>query len=943
MFPFSKAVCQPGSHPPRTGYIVGAMMTPSHAHLGERLRESCRAHGLTLALYEVPAVHRSISRRGADDLRFTKANFVKFLFERYGWPVLYLDADCVIRQPTDRIGQLLAENVDFAIYNWLADEHTEAYVHADIEPRGRYYRFSHSIDQKSDSQLLCSGAVQWYNNTAAARALLDAWQEVQQCAPGSADDKCLDLAFNNLAPHSPLLKAVWLEKRYARYAWWIYERPVIDHPDMPTLTQDFIPLNEMNGRPRIASQELRQQTVAYMFPKECLIDTETRTLLRLRDGVWRTVGSFSTPLWLAPHSAMAHSAEVLTEAKFREALTAHRESRLTEAAAAYRQVLEWQPRHAHALTFLSVIALDASDYQGVLDLTRRALDIDPRSAATHLMRGHALTRLGHFEAALESYERAIAEKADSADAHIHRGQVLERLGRYLEALASYDRALEFRPAGADIHNNRGNVLRSLRRYDGALASYERAIVLSPHLPELHFNRALTLHDLKIHDAALAGFDRAIALNPHYAEAFYARGNLLKDLERLDAALASYDAAIAANPTHADAFANRGNVESALERFDAALASYDAAITIAPDRAEVHCNRGNLLGDLGRHHEALECIDRAIAIDPDHAQAHYSRAFVHLVLGDLDQGWQDFEWRWKNPHCASMRERRSFPQPRWLGEGSVEGKTLFVYCEQGLGDSIQFCRFLTQVAALGAKVILEVPKTLYRLFLSVNGVAHLVVRGDPLPPFDCFCPLLSLPLALKITLAEVRMTVPYLAAHAERVTYWREKLGARTRPRVGLVWAGGSRPDQPELRAVNERRNIPLSRLASLKHSGIEFYSLQKGQPAEGELASLLAARWDGPEIVDHTQELEDLEETAALIEQLDLVIAVDTSTAHLAGALGKPVWLLNRFDTCWRWMLDRSDSPWYPSLRLYRQATRGDWEGVVRRVRADLEELGGSM
>jgi hypothetical protein len=261
----------------------------------------------------------------------------------------------------------------------------------------------------------------------------------------------------------------------------------------------------------------------------------------------------------------------------------------------------------------------------------------------------------------------------------------------------------------------------------------------------------------------------------------------------------------------------------------------------------------------------------------------------------------------------------------------------------LGDSIQFCRFVTQVAALGANVILEVPKALYRLFLSLNGVAHLVVQGDPLPPFDCVCPLLCLPLALKITLGEVRMTVPYLCPRAERVTYWREKLGARTRPRVGLVWSGGLRPDQPELKAVNERRNIPLTQLASLKHSGIEFYSLQKGQPAEGELAALRAARWDGPEILDHTQELADFEETAALIEQLDLVIAVDTSTAHLAGALGKPVWLLNRFDSCWRWLLERSDSPWYPSLRLYRQATRGDWEGVVRRVRTDLEELVGSM
>ncbi len=604
-------------------------------------------------------------------------------------------------------------------------------------------------------------------------------------------------------------------------------------------------------------------------------------------------------------TAVSESVDMRAAGRFREALALHRESRLVEAAAAYRQVLEWQPRHAHALTFLSVIALENNDCESALELTRRAIEADPRGAGIHLLRGHAFARLGRLEA----------------------------------ALASYDLALALKPSAADIHNERGNVLRRMGRHDSAVTSYATVIALAPHLPAPYYNHGLALHDLKQYDAALAGFDQAIAINPRYADALYARANLLKDMRQLHAAVASYDRAIAAKPDHAAAYVNRGNVETELERFDAALASYDASIAIAPDSAEAHSNRGSLLGTLGRHHEALASFDRALAIDPAHAQAHYNRAFVHLALGDLEHGWRDFEWRWKNEHCASPREARNFIRPRWLGEEPLDGKTLLVHCEQGFGDSIQFCRYLPRVAALGAKVVLEVPESLHGLFTHLDGVARLVVYGQPLPPFDCFCPLLSLPLALKTTLATIPARVPYLRVGEDPVRRWRDKLGVRSRRRVGLVWSSGVRPDQPECWSVNQRRNIPLTKLAPLEHPALEFYSLQKGQPAEGELAALIAGHWQGPKLLNHTHELHDFEETAALIEQLDLVISVDTATAHLAGALGKRVWLLLRFDSCWRWLLERSDSPWYPTMRLYRQTTRGDWEGVVRKLRVDLEQF----
>jgi hypothetical protein len=305
--PSFRAVSDPQPVIQTAKYIVGAMMTPSHARFGERLSASCRAQCLPLALFEVPFIHRSISPSGSEDLRCTKPNFIRFLLDRYQSPVLYLDVDCVIVQQPTRVNDLLAGNVDFAIFNWLAEEHTESYVQADVPvqdgsgrriERDRYYRFSHSIDLKSQTQLLGSGAVQWYNNTNAARRLLAHWQAVIEMSPCSADDKCLDLAFNNYPSGDPPLTAAWLDKGYARCAWWIYQRPVIDHPEFPHSGTGFARLDALAGRPRIRMNSLQQRTVDYVFPKDCLIDTRARTLLRLQDGVWRPAGTIAVPLWL---------------------------------------------------------------------------------------------------------------------------------------------------------------------------------------------------------------------------------------------------------------------------------------------------------------------------------------------------------------------------------------------------------------------------------------------------------------------------------------------------------------------------------------------------------------------------------------------------------------------------------------------------------------------
>ncbi|MGO9513691.1 MAG: tetratricopeptide repeat protein [Steroidobacteraceae bacterium] len=630
------------------------------------------------------------------------------------------------------------------------------------------------------------------------------------------------------------------------------------------------------------------------------------------------------------------------DAFFRQALAHHRESRNEEARAAYERLLQMQPRHVPALTFLSVIALQSNDPERAIQLTATALEADPSNAIAHLMQGHAHLRLERRIEAIASYERASALKPDLAEAHFHRGNVQSDLGCHADAIASYESALRITPRAAEIHNNRGNSLRSLKRYTEAIDSYDQAIAAMPQIAEPYFNRGLALYELKRYEAALSSYDEAIAIRPGYAEAHLSRGNVLKRLRQPEAALASYARAIELKPGYAEAHCNRGNVQSELGRFDAALASYDAAISIAPGYADAHCNRGNLLGDLMRFEEALQSFDRAIAADPGYAQAHFCKSLVSLLLGDWDNGWRDFEWRWRNEHCASSKEKREFSQPLWLAEQPLAGRTILLHGEQGLGDIIQFCRYATLVAARGARVVLEAPRSLANLLRSLQGVAQVVVHGETLLPFDYYCPLLSLPLAFGTTPATIPAQIPYLRSSEARAKYWRDKLGERTRPRVGLVWSGGFRPDQPELWQVNNRRNMPLTEMATLMHPGLEFYSLQKGEPAESELAQLKAKGWSGPKLIDFTGELHDFEETAALIEQLDLVISVDTSTAHLAGALGKRVWILNRFDTCWRWFLDRTDTPWYPTARIYRQDRAHDWRGVVRRVREDLVRFAGS-
>jgi len=440
-----------------------------------------------------------------------------------------------------------------------------------------------------------------------------------------------------------------------------------------------------------------------------------------------------------------------------------------------------------------------------------------------------------------------------------------------------------------------------------------------------YREAISRADTQDFQRAIDLYDQAIALNASHAEAFYKRGNALKNLDQMEAALASYNRAIELKPDYAFAFCNRGVVQQSLGLTTEALSSYDRAIALQADDALSHYNRALLMQECSNWDQALAGYNRAIAIDPGYADAQYNRSLALLSRGDFEDGWRGYEWRWKNAQRLSIGKPRNFKQPLWLGEESIAGKRLLLYQEAGLGDTLQFCRYASLAAQLGAIVLLEVQKPLLGLLANLEGVSQLIGAGNGLPHFDYHCPLMSLPLAFKTTIDSVPAMPGYLRSDDVKVERWRKVLGPRTRARVGLAWSGN--PNN----TIDHRRSIRLADLAAHLPSEFQYFRLQK-DVRDVDRATLESS----PSIVSCDDELLDFDNTAALCACMDVVISVDTSLAHLSAALGQKTWVLLPFSPDWRWMRDRQDSPWYPTMKLYRQRIAGDWNEVLARAALDL-------
>jgi len=444
-------------------------------------------------------------------------------------------------------------------------------------------------------------------------------------------------------------------------------------------------------------------------------------------------------------------------------------------------------------------------------------------------------------------------------------------------------------------------------------------------PDRAMGEAAALFSAGRLDDAHAAAQAIAASHPGYFHAWHLlaviaarRGDFSTSID-----LATRALSIAPNP---EALSNRGAALRRLDRIEEALADYDRALALAPNGVETWNNRGVALAALNRHGEALAAYDRALAMNPQHLTARFNRGLSRLITGDFTGGWEDHEARWGG--SDTQAPRREFVQPQWKG-GSLEGARLLLHAEQGLGDMIQFARYVPLARERGAAIVIEAQLPLVALLRESFPDATVVARGDPLPPFDLHCPMLSLPLAFRTTLGTIPAQVPYLKANDERLAHWRDRLGPASRPRVGLSWSGSA------TLANDRHRSIPLEALAPLLVLDCDFVSLQKDVRASD--AAALAAH---PNLRHFGDELVDLRDTAALACLVDLVVSVDTAAAHVAGALGRKTWILLPFAPDWRWLLDRGDTPWYPTAKLFRQAARGDWTAVIDRVTIEARGLG---
>ena len=682
---------------------------------------------------------------------------------------------------------------------------------------------------------------------------------------------------------------------------------------------------------------------------------------------------------------MNSGGEVKISTLLDQAIEHHVAGRLDQAGPIYQQILKIDSNHPVALNQLGTISLQIGNFTAAVELITLATNHKPDYAEAYNNLATALLELGRAEEALANYRKAIDVKPDYINAynnlayalisqgqprqaiecynkalainynyfqgHNNLGNALMILGQPKQAIVSYHKAISIKPGYFEAHNNLGNAMAELSMPEKAIASYQMALKIKPDYAEAVLNLGTVLMATGQKEQAIAYFQKALSLKPDYAEAYFSLGKAFKDEDRLEEALNFYMEALANKPLYPDALNNVGNVllelqrsheavavlTKALEikpdyveahsnlgnalkeqnRAEDAIASYRRAISLNPDFAEAHCNLGVLFKELGDLDKAMSCFSKALEIRPDYAEANHNIGLAFLLKGNLEKGWQGYASRWKiNP---LKKTRRTYEEASWEGQ-DIKDKTLFLYPEQGLGDFIQFVRYLPLIQELGGRVITEAPGALYKNTCDSFEGFQIIKPGQTPDQFDFHAPMLDLPMLLGTTEHSIPAPESYLSAPEKITQKWHERLNAYDGLRVGLVWAGDPKHKN------DKNRSIDPSHLAPLLHlDGVKIFSLQVGH--DGEANKVL-----GEDIVDLAPELTSFDETAAVMTNLDVVISIDSSPAHLAGSLGRRVWTLLPFMPDWRWMLDGETTSWYPSMLLFRQATIGDWKSVIEDV-----------
>ncbi len=591
------------------------------------------------------------------------------------------------------------------------------------------------------------------------------------------------------------------------------------------------------------------------------------------------------------------------------------------AEALLRAALAASPDHSGLLQYLALLRLSRGDPGEAEALLTRAVAIAPGAVDCRINLGNVFDAGGDPAAAADCFRAALRLDADNAAAHGNLGNALIKLGRITEAIPAYARAGGLKPGEARYAHSLGAALIEAGRFAEAEAALQRAVALAPNLADAQVSLGLARERLDRRGEAESCYRRALVIDPNHVRAMINLGNVLQSQGRSEEAATLERRALAVDPSHAEAHANLAAALLALGSFAEAEAAARRALELRPGLAEPLNTLSTALERQGRVAEALALLERSAAEGPvaSRGESHFMRAMILLRHGDFALGWREYEWRWAVRRISGAR--REFGVPQWQGE-DIAGRTVLLHAEQGVGDAIQFMRYVPMVAERGAEVILEVPAALDRLARGLAGAAQIVTVGGALPEFDLHCPLMSLPLVFGTTLESIPAAAPYLTPDPEAVAAWRRRFAARPGKAVGLAWAGN--PDYPGDR---DRSLDPALLAPLLGHDGTAFYSLQVGAAAEGLKAVAQAER-----VTMLGREFKDFSDTAACVAALDLVIAVDTSVAHLAGALGRPVWILLPFASDWRWLVDRPDSPWYRSATLFRQTRPGDWGGIIERM-----------
>jgi tetratricopeptide (TPR) repeat protein len=577
-------------------------------------------------------------------------------------------------------------------------------------------------------------------------------------------------------------------------------------------------------------------------------------------------------------------------AQYKTGLRHMQEGRYLDAQACCREALAQDPRHADALHLMGLLAAQAEQLDQAVEWIANAIRLEPKP--------EYLSSLG---------------------------TTLLRQGRYEEALKVFDKAVQLGPENADLWIALGNILADGKRFAEALQTFQHVLTLNPRHGDATFKSGYLLHKLERFDEALIYLDLAGKLQPNNAQILRTRGWLLRDLGRLSEALADNQRVHELDPSDGSTCNDIALIFQALGQEEKALPWFDQALELLPNNMEVLSNKVFLLGKLQRIDEAFALHERMKALGLNNATTETNVSLLRLLTGNFEVGWAGREARWTKAQKVSYPK---FSQSMWLGGEEIRGKTLLIHVDEGLGDTIQFVRYIPSLAALGARIILVVERPLHALLSKFPGVSQcLALSAGELPAFDMHCPITNLPLAFGTRLDTIPAETSYLPLpSAEQTQVWEERLGSHDRLRVGLVWSGNPKHKN------DHNRSVPLQTFTGLlDQTDATFVSLQKDpRPAD---KSVLFERTD---IVDLTAHLNDFVDTASLVSCLDLVITVDTSVAHLAAALGGPTWVLLPYTPDWRWLLNRDDSPWYPTMRLFRQSENRDWSEVLARVRSEL-------